>query len=279
MPQPRSRRAAIPALEASMRLCEALFLKPDKAELICLVGGGGKTTTMFSLARELKDAGKKVLVTTTTNIASAEALQADTLIIGQENISAFFPDTAAGAIICLAGKKLNHTGKLAGVSRELIDDIYQKRFFDCIIVEADGAKRRPVKAPADYEPVLPSRATMAIGVVGLDSLRKPITEEHVHRPELFCSIAAKHMGQIIDRSCIIRLILSKKGLFKDVPAGCRKQVLLNKADYPFQRKIARLVVHETIQRGGTSVDGFIIASIGLGHVYKAWRRSRKWLAV
>ncbi|MEI6127721.1 MAG: selenium cofactor biosynthesis protein YqeC [Pseudomonadota bacterium] len=261
-----------------MRLSEALTLNPDKAELICLVGGGGKTSAMFSLARELKDAGKKVLVTTTTNMASDEVSQADEFIIAPKNTEGLLIDTAPGTIVCLAGKKPGLTGKVSGVSKELIDALHRERIFDCILVEADGAKRKPIKAPADYEPVIPSGATMTIGVIGIDALRKRITDEHVHRPELFCTLAKKHMGQSIDRYCLMRLILSKKGLFKDVPPGCRKYVLLNKADYTFQRKIAKVIVRETIQHG-TSIAGFIIASIRRGHVYNAWQRKNKWSAV
>ena len=40
--------------------------------IISLVGGGGKTTTMFGLAERFAAEGKKVLVTTTTHIRRPE---------------------------------------------------------------------------------------------------------------------------------------------------------------------------------------------------------------
>ena len=73
---------------------------------------------------------------------------------------------------------LNDKGKLKGIDREFIDKIYQKHLFDYIVVEADGSKRRPIKAPALYEPVLPRETTRVVGLIGLDALGKSITEDY-----------------------------------------------------------------------------------------------------
>ena len=53
-----------------MNLIEAFDIR--KHEVISLVGGGGKTTLMFALARELSLSGQKVITTTTTRIAADE---------------------------------------------------------------------------------------------------------------------------------------------------------------------------------------------------------------
>lgn len=55
-----------------MYLYEKLNLNIKTGEIISLVGGGGKTTTLYMLANELKNKNKKVLVTTTTAIYSPE---------------------------------------------------------------------------------------------------------------------------------------------------------------------------------------------------------------
>ena len=41
---------------------------------------------------------------------------------------------------------------------------------DHVIIEADGSRRRPFKAPADYEPVVPSTTTTMVSVIGADAL-------------------------------------------------------------------------------------------------------------
>ena len=49
-----------------LNLIDALSL--NNREIIALVGGGGKTTLMFALARELSSQGHRVITTTTTKI-------------------------------------------------------------------------------------------------------------------------------------------------------------------------------------------------------------------
>jgi probable selenium-dependent hydroxylase accessory protein YqeC len=252
-----------------MTLYEALNMDLKFSELISLVGAGGKTSTMFRLAQELKALGKKVLVTTTTNIALSETAKADHLFVDGLRDICFLPRVEPGTIVCLGSGVLNDKEKLKGIDREFIDEIYQKHLFDYIVVEADGSKRRPIKAPAHYEPVIPGETTRVIGVIGLDALGKTITEEFVHRPNLFCSITGKKMGATIDRKCIIDLILSEDGLFKDAPQGCKRYVLLNKADHADREKEARITVHELIERQ-PPVNGLIIAATDNGYVYAEW---------
>ena len=62
-------------------LLEAFGISLSEHVCLALVGGGGKTTTMFALARALKESGKRVLVTTTTNIFMPEENQCDTIIL------------------------------------------------------------------------------------------------------------------------------------------------------------------------------------------------------
>jgi probable selenium-dependent hydroxylase accessory protein YqeC len=251
-----------------MTLYEALHIDLSVSELLSLVGAGGKTSIMFKLAQELKASGKKVLVTTTTNLACSEALWADNLIIDSSRDLCLLSNVEPGTIVCLGSGMVNDKGKFKGVDREFISEIYQKHLFDYIVVEADGSKRKPIKAPADYEPLIPSETTRTIGVIGLDALDKAITGEHVHRPEIFCSVTGKNMGDLIDRQCLINLILSEDGLFKDVPHGCRRHVVFNKADHTDRRKEAEITVHE-LTGMLTPIDGFIIAAIGKGCIYTA----------
>jgi probable selenium-dependent hydroxylase accessory protein YqeC len=252
-----------------MTLYEALNIDLNIPELIGVVGAGGKTSTMFRLAQELKALGKKVLVTTTTNLAFSETSQADRVIFDSSKDIFFLSRVEAGTIACLGSGMLNDNGKLRGVGRELIDDIYQKHLFDYIVVEADGSKRRPIKAPAHYEPVIPGETTRVIGVIGLDALGKAITEDYVHRPNLFCSITGKKMGETIDRKCLTDLIVSKVGLFKDAPPGCGRYVVLNKADHADWEKEAHMTV-DYLREMKSPLNGLIIAAAEKGYIYAEW---------
>jgi probable selenium-dependent hydroxylase accessory protein YqeC len=249
-----------------MTLYDALNIDPNISGLISFVGAGGKTSTMFRLAQEFKSLRKRVLVTTTTNIAFSETSQADRLVIdNSRNISAL-PRVEPGTIVCLGSIMVGDEEKLKGVDREFVDEIYRQHLFDHIVVEADGSKRRPIKAPAHYEPVIPGETTQVIGVIGLDALGKTITEGYVHRPNLFCSITGKKIGDIIDRKCLADLILSEDGLFKHTPRKCRKYVIFNKADCSDRREEAKITVNELIERQ-PPVDGLIITATDSGYVH------------
>jgi len=252
-----------------MKLSEALNIDLNISELISVVGAGGKTSTMFRLAQELKALGKKVLATTTTNIALSETSQADHLVLDSSKNICCLSGVKPGTIVCLGSGMLDNKGKLTGIDREFIDEIYQKHLFDYIVVEADGSKRRPIKAPAHYEPVIPRETTRVVGLIGLDALGKSITEDYVHRPNLFCSITGKKMGDIIDRKCLTDLILSGNGLFKDAPRGCRRYVVFNKADHSGLEEEAQMTVHQ-LRGMKSSVNGLIIAATDKGYIYAEW---------
>ena len=176
-----------------MLLHEALHIAPDTQAVVSFVGGGGKTTALFRLAHELKALKKKVLVTTTTNIAVPEPGQCDMLLLEGCPDTALFTEVNPGMVVCLGGglKNAGEVCKVKSVDPSFIDELCAKRLFDFILVEADGAKRKPIKAPADYEPVIPKSTTAVIGVIGLDCLGKPVSEDIIHRCEIFCPVPQK----------------------------------------------------------------------------------------
>jgi len=216
-----------------------LNINIDKKNIVSFVGAGGKTTTMFEVAKEMKSLGKKVLVTTTTKIFFPAKNQFDGIIISEDydeitSVIKKYPDRLL-TVIC-GGNILANTGgnttpkKLRGIDKSYIDRLYSENFFDVILVEADGAKGKQVKAPNAFEPVIPLKTTLVVGVIGLECLGKEITKEWVHRPELFAKIAKKKLGEEIDCESLVNLITSPRGLFKDAPKDCKCLVLLNVSD-------------------------------------------------
>ncbi len=66
------------------------------------------------------------------------------------------------------GRRVDGGGQVVGLGREALDAIHGAGLFDSILVEADGARGKPLKAPAPHEPVLPSRADCVVAVVGAE---------------------------------------------------------------------------------------------------------------
>lgn len=193
-----------------MKLYEAFGLSLNKeGVMISLVGGGGKTSTMFTLAYELACEGKKVLITTTTAIYNPEGVNNPNIFILGDHVTA--------------------DGKLKGITLEKADAIFKEGFYDFILVEADGSRGRPIKAPADYEPVIPEATSVVVGVIGMDAFGQPMSSSHVHRSEILAKLTKTNMDNSVDEELIVKLVSEPLGLFKNSPPGSRKILLLNKA--------------------------------------------------
>ena len=100
------------------------------------------------------------------------------------------------------------------------------------LVEADGAARKPLKAPAAHEPVLPEPLGCCVAVVGLDSVGQPLDDGHVHRSALVCAAAGQEPGSPVTPATLACLVEHPEGLFRNCPAGCRRLVFANKGDGP-----------------------------------------------
>jgi probable selenium-dependent hydroxylase accessory protein YqeC len=214
-----------------MKLIEALDIQLKDRLMLSLVGGGGKTTIMFRLAQELRARNKRVLVTTTTHIYNPDPSLYDCFFwwndIKKNVIELPHLEQAS---ITVAASGITGDTKLVGIGRECVDELYESNIFDAILVEADGAKGRPIKAPDAHEPVIPGLTSMLVGVIGMDCLGKPIDPAWVHRPRIFSALAGRDAGDIIDEDVIEKLVLSRDGLFKGCPGKAEKILFMNKAD-------------------------------------------------
>ncbi|MCZ7562954.1 MAG: selenium cofactor biosynthesis protein YqeC [Burkholderiales bacterium] len=106
------------------------------------------------------------------------------------------------------------------------------------MVEADGSARRPLKAPAAHEPVVPASADAVIAVAGLNGLGRPLTAEHLFRPELWSRVTGVAAGAPITAESVAAAALHPEGLLKGCPAGARGILFLNRADAPERRAAA-----------------------------------------
>jgi len=240
-------------------LYSMINIKLERADMICLIGAGGKTSTMFRLARELSSDGKKILATTTTAIYYPEQSQYDKIVISEEESLELF-DNENKCGITVLGRSLSAEGKLLGVSPGFLDTVFSKGIFDYILVEGDGSKGRPVKAPAEHEPVIPSATTKVIGLIGLDCVGKEVCADNVHRPELFCKLLGCTEGDIIDADMILRLILHKEGLFKAAPILSERYLIVNKAEGEKERRAAFDIAQKLLYNG-YNPEQIVIASM------------------
>jgi len=222
-------------------LCDLIDLPAHP--LISIVGAGGKTTTMYTLASELAQRGGRVITTTTTQIFFPEPGQTGTLIVAAETptllemISAAWQQyrrvTVAGAII--------RADKLAGLQPGQPYELLMHSGAGAVIVEADGARHRMIKAPAEHEPVIPTHTNIALLMMSAGAINQPLSAEVAHRPERIASVVDMSLGEILTPIRIARLVTSEQGALKHIPKDATTYLLITRASLTSQDTLKELV--------------------------------------
>lgn len=179
--------------------------------IIAFVGAGGKTSAVKTLAAELAGRGRRVVITTTTKMHPPE----DRSLLGQsvESAAALLEERNP----VWAGTYFN-AYKIEGLPDALPG---LAAVADHVLIEADGAKKLPLKMiDPRREPVIPPETEAVIAVAGMDGIGKPLAET-VHRPQLACAALGCGSEHIVTPADVARLL-----------AICYqpRYVILNKAD-------------------------------------------------
>ena len=187
------------------------------------IGGGGKTTLLDTLMEELRKKGRVILCTSTRIMRPAqyEVLENAT----EAELSAAL---AAHGAVCVG--ETAEGGKLAA---PLLSFEALARLADYVLVEADGAKRLPLKAHAPYEPVIPPNAQRVVMVVGADGFGKPIREV-CHRPERYAALCGAAEDMIVTPEMEAKVLAAE---------GFGDRVYINKvesaADFEYAAALAK----------------------------------------
>ena len=117
------------------------------------------------------------------------------------------------------------------------------------MVEADGAASRPFKVPLEHEPVVPEGCDVAVWVMGIKALGKPITSDWVHRAERAATLLGVQEGTLLTREHILLLLRDSVGCLKGVPSKSRKVALINQVDDAEELERARELGWAFVQHG------------------------------
>jgi probable selenium-dependent hydroxylase accessory protein YqeC len=238
------------------RLCDHIDL--STGSLIAITGAGGKTTTMYTLASDLAQRGNRVITTTTTQIFYPEPDETDLLIVASET------DVLLKTIgeawqqchrITVAGTVLRKE-KLAGLQPEQPYELLVKSGADAVIVEADGARHRMIKAPAEHEPVIPLQTNVALLMMSAEAINQPLSERIAHRPELVAKVTGINMGDVLSPAVIARLMTSEQGALKHIPETSKAYLLITHASMAPKAEIRELV---SLVRCSTRITDVLIS--------------------
>jgi probable selenium-dependent hydroxylase accessory protein YqeC len=119
-------------------------------------------------------------------------------------------------------------GKALGLHPSVVDAAAAA--WDLVLCEADGARRLPLKAPAEHEPVIPALSPIVVALMGLDAIGRPLGEAYVYRAEHVARICGGPLGRAIDAEDLRTLAIQPDGAFKGCPRNARRFLILNKAE-------------------------------------------------
>ena len=197
-------------------LGEALDLGPTA--LVSFIGGGGKTTALFALGRHRPG---RTVITTTTKMG-VERTGGRPVVLGAADAELA---RALDDHDCVIAWDRIDDHRAVGVAPEVCDR--WATFVDTVAVEADGSRRKPFKAPREYEPVVPSASTHVVACVGIAALGVPVVDG-CQRPDRVAALAGCGEDDVLTPERLARVLLSPAGSRKDVPADASFAVLLNR---------------------------------------------------
>ena len=219
---------------------DILNLDTQKKWLIALTGGGGKTSLIFRLAEEFVSENRNVIVSTTTHMAWDPR---------QPFAPANDPEKIADQIhrygYAVAGYELLDIQKLGPCSAQELSSM--RKLCDVLLVEADGAKRKPLKVPRDYEPAIPEQTDLVIGVIGLDCLGKKICDT-AHRPREVAAFLEKSVFDTVTVQDLVKIAASGNALKKGI-GKAEYLVCFHKSDVVTDRALLSELLKQTGKAG------------------------------
>jgi molybdenum cofactor cytidylyltransferase len=235
-----------------MKLSQALRL--SGAASVALVGAGGKTSAMATLAKELQP---PLLVTSTTHLGAWQTTFADQhIILKKEDDVNKIENDLSGIMLVTQEPYSNRLSGLSPENMHKIHDLCNKHKLP-LLMECDGARQLPIKAPGSAEPVIPEFTDMVVVVAGLCGLGKPLSEQTVYNPDGFSRLGNLPKGKTITGIALARVLSHEQGGLKSIPSRARKILLLNQADTPLVQAQAGTLAKNLISH----FDGILIAEL------------------
>lgn len=215
-------------------------------DVVSLVGAGGKTSTLIALGHELAAAGLRVLATTTTRIG-----------VDQLQLMPFaLPATASMGSISMAVDEHHFVflhgdirgSKVHGPPLETISRWLDGVASDVLLIEADGARGLPLKAPRPHEPVIPPETTLVVVIASVSVLGQPLDDDHVYNASAIDDRYGFGLGNRVRSPWVGQVLRDEELGLRGVPPGVRVMAFLNQTPPKGQgRNRARLVAQHTLR--------------------------------
>ncbi len=213
---------------------ELLDLFQARAGVVCIVGAGGKKTTLYRLAAA--HPGKVGITSTVLTPPFRRRLGAHVVVEAKAKLSAVVERAAQTYDRVAFATPCAKRARLGGVAPQQVIEIHARAGFDVTLVKGDGARLKWIKAPREDEPVIPP-ATVVIPVLSARAMGEPLSNKTTHRLEEFICVTGARYGDPITPAMVARLLASERGTLKHV-GDAQVIALINMLDTPEQRAMA-----------------------------------------
>lgn len=221
----------------------------------CVVGAGGKKSTLYELADRLD----RAVLTATVRIPIFDR-QVATVEVTEDPVGALAarrppsrPESERDAewpLGLVAGREGDD--RYVGYEPSVVDELGASDVPEHVLVKADGARTRLLKAPDDHEPRLPTTTDTVLAIASVHAVGEPLDERVVHRPGRVCAVTGRNPGDPIEPADVATVLTSPDGGLKDVPTDATYAPLLNMVDDDDDLAVARDIGRRVLDRSDDS---------------------------
>ncbi len=231
---------------------------------IAVVGAGGKTALCWQLIQETRQRHQRVLFTTTTKIWEPAPSAFDVCLTHNS-----MPDTLQALAkphwqtACLMGSAtdMHSTQRIAdsympvittkrnGIDPDELCAIHATLADSLVIIEADGARNLPLKAPGEMEPVIPRCTDIVCVMASLNAIGQPLNDHTVHRPAQYSRLTGLELNAPITLDAVLNLLTHPAGGLKGIPNHARTIAVLTQRTASQPDPATQHLLERLVQRG------------------------------
>ena len=194
----------------------------EPRDVVAVVGAGGKKSTLYALAASLE----RAVVTATVRIPLFDE-RVDRLVVA-ENPSSVVRTNDRWPLGVVLGRD-GDRNRYLGYEPAAIDRLARETDIP-LLIKADGARTRWLKAPNSDEPQIPRSTALVVPVASARIVGRRLDSESVHRPERVAAITELSVGDRIHSEDVVAVLTHARGGLKGVPEGARVVPLINMID-------------------------------------------------
>jgi molybdenum cofactor cytidylyltransferase len=128
-----------------------------------------------------------------------------------------------------------------------------------LLIEADGAAGRSIKAPAAHEPALPHNLDLLVPVVAVDALGENLASDLVHRPDELRAMLEIDKQTSLTIEHIAAMLRHPSGGLKSLPLHAVLRVLINKVERDDQLSQAERIAGLALQE--SKIESVVIGAV------------------